>query len=151
MFEFFSSVFSCCSVSKSCLTLCNPMGCSMPGLPVLPYLLDFAQVFPNFVQMRQNRVLWFYYYLLSHLLPDAGIQDVKFSFFQDCLQTISFFCCIYLLFCCLVINLYINLFSKPVDKDLNFLQHKNWVTKNLMPNAHILKFLCVNTRKMNQL
>ena len=28
----------CCSVSESCLTLCNPMPCSMPGFPVLHYL-----------------------------------------------------------------------------------------------------------------
>ena len=28
----------CCSVIKSCLTLCNPMDCSMPGFPVLHYL-----------------------------------------------------------------------------------------------------------------
>ena len=33
----------CCSVSKSCLTLCNPMDCSMPGLPVLHYLPEFAR------------------------------------------------------------------------------------------------------------
>ena len=26
---------SCCSVTQSCPTLCNPMDCSMPGFPVL--------------------------------------------------------------------------------------------------------------------
>ena len=25
----------CCSVAQSCLTLCDPMACSMPGFPVL--------------------------------------------------------------------------------------------------------------------
>ena len=35
--------FCCCSVSQSCLTLCNPMDCSTPGLPVLHYLLEFGQ------------------------------------------------------------------------------------------------------------
>ena len=34
----------CCSVSQSCLTLCNPMDCSLPGLPVLHHLPKFAQV-----------------------------------------------------------------------------------------------------------
>ena len=34
----------CCSVAKSCLTLCDPMDCSMPGFPVLHYLPEFAQV-----------------------------------------------------------------------------------------------------------
>ena len=33
----------CCSVAQSCLTLCNPMDCSMPGFPVLHYLEEFAQ------------------------------------------------------------------------------------------------------------
>ena len=34
---------TCYPVAKSCLTLCNPMDCSMPGFPVLPYLPGFAQ------------------------------------------------------------------------------------------------------------
>ena len=32
-----------CSVTKSCLTLCDPMDCSTPGFPVLHYPLEFAQ------------------------------------------------------------------------------------------------------------
>ena len=35
---------SCCSVSQSCPTLCNPMDCSMQGLPVPHHLLVSAQV-----------------------------------------------------------------------------------------------------------
>ena len=34
---------SCCSDTKSCLTLCDPMDCSTPGFPVLHYLLEFVQ------------------------------------------------------------------------------------------------------------
>ena len=34
----------CCSVTQSCLTLCDPMDCSMPGVPVSHHLLKFAQV-----------------------------------------------------------------------------------------------------------
>ena len=34
---------NCCSVTKSCLTLWDPMDCSMPSFPVLHYLPDFAQ------------------------------------------------------------------------------------------------------------
>ena len=37
------SCHSCCSVARSCLTLCNPMDCSTPGFPVLHHLLEFAQ------------------------------------------------------------------------------------------------------------
>ena len=33
----------CCSVAQLCLTLCDPMDCSMPGFPVLHQLLEFAQ------------------------------------------------------------------------------------------------------------
>ena len=33
----------CCSVTKSCLTLCNPMSCSMPGFPVHHQHPELAQ------------------------------------------------------------------------------------------------------------
>ena len=33
----------CCSVAQMCLTLCDPMDCSMPGFPALHHLLEFAQ------------------------------------------------------------------------------------------------------------
>ena len=32
-----SRMWFCCSVAKSCLTLCDPMDCSTPGFPVLHY------------------------------------------------------------------------------------------------------------------
>ena len=37
----------CCSVAQSCLILCNPMDCSIPGLPVPHYLLKFVQVYAH--------------------------------------------------------------------------------------------------------
>ena len=43
-------MFWCCSVSKSFPTLCNPMDCSMPGLPVLHYLPEFAQIHVHWVR-----------------------------------------------------------------------------------------------------
>ena len=33
----------CCSVAQLCPTFCDPMDCSMPGFPVLHYLLELAQ------------------------------------------------------------------------------------------------------------
>ena len=33
----------CCSVAKSCFTLCDPMDCSTPGFPVLHCPSEFAQ------------------------------------------------------------------------------------------------------------
>ena len=40
----FGSLRRCCSITQSSPTLCNPMDCSTPGLPVPYYLLEFAQV-----------------------------------------------------------------------------------------------------------
>ena len=37
------------SVSQSCLTLCDPMDCSMPGLPVHHQLLEFTQTHVHWV------------------------------------------------------------------------------------------------------
>ena len=34
----------CCSVAQSCLTLCDPADFSMPGLPVLHYLLGWGEI-----------------------------------------------------------------------------------------------------------
>ena len=35
--------YCCCSVTQSCLTLCNPMDCTTLGFPVLHHLPEFAQ------------------------------------------------------------------------------------------------------------
>ena len=42
-FDSSSHMSCCCSVTKLCQTLCNPMGYSTPGFPVLHHLLEFAQ------------------------------------------------------------------------------------------------------------
>ena len=39
----------CCSVDKSCLTLCDPMDSNVPGSPVLHYLPKFAQTHVDWV------------------------------------------------------------------------------------------------------
>ena len=41
--------YCCCSVVKSCPTLCDPMNCSMPGFPVLHHLPDLAQTHLHWV------------------------------------------------------------------------------------------------------
>ena len=43
-------LWCCCSVTKSCLTLCHSMNCSMPGFPVLRCFLEFAQTRVHWVQ-----------------------------------------------------------------------------------------------------
>ena len=55
----------CCLVSQSCLTICDPMDCSTPGLPVLhhpPSLPNF--MFITSVMMFSHLILW---YPLLHL------------------------------------------------------------------------------------
>ena len=42
-------MFCCCSVTQSCLTLCNSMDCSAPGFPVLHNLLKLAQTHIHWV------------------------------------------------------------------------------------------------------
>ena len=44
-----SVIYCCFSVAKLYLTLCDPMNCSSPGLPVLHYLLEFAQIHVHWV------------------------------------------------------------------------------------------------------
>ena len=43
------SAFCCCLVAQLCLTLCDPMDCSMPGFPVLQHLLELAQTHVHWV------------------------------------------------------------------------------------------------------
>ena len=43
------SFILCCSVTKSCLTLCNSMDCIMPVFPVVHYLLELAQTHVHWV------------------------------------------------------------------------------------------------------
>ena len=45
----FKFPFCCCSVSKSCPTLCTPVDCNMPCSPVLHYLPKFSQILPHWV------------------------------------------------------------------------------------------------------
>ena len=47
----------CCSVAKSCLTLCNPMDCSTPCFPVLHYLLEFFQTHVHESVMPSNHLI----------------------------------------------------------------------------------------------
>ena len=40
------SMYCCCSVTQSCPTLCDPIDCSTPGLPVHHQLLEFTHSCP---------------------------------------------------------------------------------------------------------
>ena len=66
-----------CSVAQSCLTLCDPMDCSMPGFPVLHYLPEFSQTLKSLLQRHNSKasVLWcsaFFMVYLSHTHMTTG-------------------------------------------------------------------------------
>ena len=70
----------CCSVVKSCLTLCDPMDCSTPGSPVLLYLLEFAQIHIHWV----GDAVW-----PSHLLLPLSLFAFSLFQHQDLFQWIG--------------------------------------------------------------
>ena len=55
----------CCSVAKSCLTLCGLMDCSTPGSSVLQYFPEFAQIMSIEAMMLSNHFILCHPLLLS--------------------------------------------------------------------------------------
>ena len=54
----------CCSVAQSCPSLCDPMACSMPGFPVLHYLLSLLKLMSIESVMPSNHLILYYHLLL---------------------------------------------------------------------------------------
>ena len=65
--------YCCCSVTKSCTTLCNPKDCSMPGFPILHYVSEIAQIHAHsvgnaiWVCIITSQMLNLWEKLISHL------------------------------------------------------------------------------------
>ena len=74
--------FCCCyySVAKSCLTLCNPMECSMPSSSVPYYLLEFTQTHVHCVGDATQ---------LSHPLSSPSPPALSLSQHQGLFQWVS--------------------------------------------------------------
>ena len=69
---------SYCSVAKLCLTLCDPMDCSMPGFPVLHYLPESAQTHVYWVVMSSNHlILYCPLFLLPSIFPSIRVFSNK--------------------------------------------------------------------------
>ena len=65
------TIVCCCSVTKSCLTLCNPTGRTTPGFSVLHCLSQFAQINVHWAgEAIQPSVTRFSFCLLS--FPASG-------------------------------------------------------------------------------
>ena len=62
-----SSQFS--SAAQSCPTLCDPMGCSTPGLPVPRHLPDFVQVYVQYIRKQTDEDKEVIYLISTILLP----------------------------------------------------------------------------------
>ena len=53
----FKDLICCCSVAKSCLTLCDLMDCSMPGFSVLHYLPELLKLMYIESMMPSNHLI----------------------------------------------------------------------------------------------
>ena len=61
----------CCSVTQSCLTICNTMDCSMPGFPILLHLPEFAQTQVHWVSdATQHLILCFPFFSWLQSFPE---------------------------------------------------------------------------------
>ena len=78
-FNFFFSL-CCCLVPKSCLTLCGPMGCSMPGLLVHHQLPGLTQTHAHWVSDAIQP---------SHPLPSPSPPVFNLSQHQSLLKWVS--------------------------------------------------------------
>ena len=70
----------CCSEAKSCLTLCDPMDCSMPGFPVHHQLPKLAQTHVHWVSDAIQP---------SHPLSSPSPPTFNLSQHQDLFQWVS--------------------------------------------------------------
>ena len=63
-------ISGCCLVVQSCPTLCNPMDCSTPALPVPHHLLELAQVHVHCISNGvQHLILWHPLFFLLSMFP----------------------------------------------------------------------------------
>ena len=64
----------CCSVAKSCPTLCDPVDCSVQGFSVLHYLLEFVQIHvPESVMPSTHLILCCPLLLLPPIPPSISL------------------------------------------------------------------------------
>ena len=72
----------CCSVTKSCLTFCDPMDCSMPGFPVPHHLPELPQTHIHQVGMPSNHlILSWPLLLLPSIFPSIRVFPNESKYF----------------------------------------------------------------------
>ena len=78
--SFLLSPFCCCSIAKSCPTLFDSMDCSTPVLPVLDYLLEFAQTHVHWIHNAVPP---------SHSLSPSSLPALSLSQHQGLFQWVG--------------------------------------------------------------
>ena len=69
-----------CSFTKSCLTVCDSMDCSIWGFPVLHYLTESAQIHIHWVSDPSNHlILCCPFLLLSSILPSISVFSIDLA------------------------------------------------------------------------
>ena len=78
-------------VTKLHLTFCNLMNCSIPGFPVLHYLLEFAQIHVHESVMLSNHlILCHHLLLLPSVFPIIRVFSSKWALYIRWLKYWSF-------------------------------------------------------------
>ena len=75
----FMQIHVCCSVAKLRPTLGDPMDCSIPGFPVLPYPLKFAQTHVHWVGDTTHHLIRGWHLLLPSLFPMFSKKSQPFT------------------------------------------------------------------------
>ena len=65
--------FCCCSVTHSCLTLCDHMDCSTPGFPVLHHLWSMLKLMSIESVMPSNHLILCHPLLLPSIFPSIRV------------------------------------------------------------------------------
>ena len=79
----YQSATVCCSVTKSCLTLCDPMNYSTPGSSVLHCLWEFAQIIRIFFSESALCIRWPKYWSFSSSISPSNEYSGLISFRID--------------------------------------------------------------------
>ena len=72
--------FCCCSVTQLCLTLCDPMGCSMPGFPVLHHPPELFKLMSTESVISSNHFI-----LCCPLLVLSIVSSIRVFFSESAL------------------------------------------------------------------
>ena len=79
------TIYCCCSAAKLCLTPCNPMDCTMTGLPVLHCIPEFAQTISIESVMLSNHFILCHCLLFLHsLFPSLMVFATELALCISC-------------------------------------------------------------------